>query len=818
MTRELSAQELNRRCDPAQFAFGTTAELEADRRVFGQERAVSAIELSLEIAQEDFNLFALGPAGTGKHTVVGDHLDRLAPTRPAPSDLCYVNNFEDAARPSLLELPAGAGRRLARDMDQLIEDVPLALRQAFESEEYQQRREALMQEGRETAEGAFEEARRRAAEKNVAILRTPGGMALAPTKDGEVISPDELEDEQKAQLERVFEEIQEQLRAALRQMPRAERAQREKGRALDREVTGAALEPLFEELRRKHHAHAGVLSFLRAVEQDLLRDPHGLVEEGTPLGLFGSGGDGRQRLRGYRVNVVVDHAETQGAPVVHEEHPTYENLMGRIDHRVQMGALTTDYMLIRSGALHRARGGYLLLEAEKVLMQPYAWEGLKRALATRRIRVEPLGRALGLISTTTLEPEPAPLEVRVVLFGSPLLYYLLGAYDTDFQKLFKVAADFDDQMPLEPESRQLYAHLLARIGRDAHLLPLDRTGVARMVEESSRIAGDAERLTALTGRVSDLLKEADHWARREGGAAIAADHVARAAASKEARSDRVRERIHREILRGSIFIDSDRARGGQVNGLAAAALGDYTFGYPVRITARTSMGKDGVLDIEREVELGGPIHSKGVLILSGFLSGRYASNEPLSLSASLVFEQSYGGVEGDSASSAELYALLSAISGLPLRQDLAVTGSVDQHGRVQPIGAVNEKVEGFFDVCAARGLTGSQGVLIPEANVKHLMLRPRVVEAVERGTFHVYAIATVDEGIALLTGAPAGDPDEHGAYPEGTVNRAVSERLGELGRRLRELENPTPVVEPPAGHEVAAEEPVVEDWSGEDAT
>jgi predicted ATP-dependent protease len=815
--RELSAQDLCRRCDPSQFEFGTTAELRVDRPVVGQDRAVAAIELALEIGQEDFNLFALGPAGTGKHTVVRDHLERLAPTRPVPTDLCYVNNFQDATQPNLLELPAGSARQLARDMDRLIEDVPLTLRQAFESEEYQRRREALVQASRESTEEALDEVRKRAAEKGVAILRTPGGMALAPMKDGELVSPDELTDERKTELDKEFQEIHGQLRAALRQVPRAEREQRDKLRDLDREISRAALDPLFEELRRKHREHGEVLEFLDAVEQDLLRDPHGLVEEEAPLALFG-GGDGRQRLLGYRVNVVVDHAESRGAPVVHEEHPTYENLMGRIDHRVQMGALITDYTMIRSGALHRARGGYLLLEAEKVLMQPYAWEGLKRALETHRIRVEPLGRALGLISTTSLEPEPAPLDVRVVLFGSPLLYYLLSAYDSDFPKLFKVAADFDDQIPLHPESCQLYAHLLASIGRDAGLLPIERGGVARIVEESSRLAGDAERLTALTGRISDLLKEADHQARREGREAITGADVARAVAAKEFRSDRVRERIHHDILRGSIFIDSDATRIGQVNGLAAAALGDYTFGYPTRITARTSMGKDGVVDIEREVELGGPIHSKGVLILSGFLSGRYATDEPLSLTASLVFEQSYGGVEGDSASSAELYALLSAVAGLPLRQDLAVTGSVDQHGRVQPIGAVNEKVEGFFDVCAARGLTGNQGVLIPEANVKHLMLRPRVVEAVEQGRFHLFAVETVDQGIALLTGLPAGEPDEHGVYPEGSVNRRVGDRLSELGRRLRELENPTPTTDIAAGEsEVAAEEPVIEDWSGEGA-
>jgi lon-related putative ATP-dependent protease len=492
-------------------------------------------------------------------------------------------------------------------------------------------------------------------------------------------------------------------------------------------------------------------------------------------------------FRRYKVNVIVDHSESEGAPVIYEEHPTYNNLIGRIEHIAQMGALVTDFNLIRPGALHDANGGYLLIDARELLLQPYAWEGLKRVLRAQEVRTESLSQALSLVSTVSLEPDPIPLSVKVVLIGERLLYYLLNQYDPDFSELFKVEADFSDEMPRTGDNDQLYAQLIATIGRREDLRPFDRDAVARIIERSSRIAGDNRKLSTHLLSIADLLEEADYWAGDEDREVVTAENVQKAINKQIERADRLRERTQEQIERGMILIDTTGEKIGQVNGLSVIALGNYAFGRPNRITARTRLGKGNVVDIEREVELGGPIHSKGVLILSGFLSARYAAEYPLSLSASLVFEQSYAGVEGDSASLGELCTLLSALADIPIKQSLAVTGSVNQHGEVQPIGGANEKIEGFFDACRAKGLTGTQGVLIPEANVEHLMLRSDVVEAANEGQFHVYPVATVDEAIELLTSVPAGERDEAGHFPEGSVNYRVEERLIELAQKHRDF-------------------------------
>jgi lon-related putative ATP-dependent protease len=475
--------------------------------------------------------------------------------------------------------------------------------------------------------------------------------------------------------------------------------------------------------------------------------------------------------------------ELDGAPVIYEEHPTYQNLVGRIEHRARMGALSTDLMLIKPGALHRANGGYLILEAHELLRQPYAWEGLIRALRTRQIRIESLGQMLGALSTVTLEPEPIDLDVKVVLLGERRIFHLFDALDPQFADLFKVQVDFEEHIRRTDNNVRLFARLLTSIVKDEELLPFDAEAVARIVERGSRLAADSDKLSVQRRDLVELLRESDYWAREAGRRTVVAKDVQRTVDSQVHRADRLRERAQEEIDRGNLLIDVDSSKVGQVNGLAVYQLGRFAFGRPTRITARVRLGSGKVTDIERESELGQPLHSKGVMILSGFLAGHYVPDRPLSLAASLVFEQSYGGVDGDSASSAELYALLSALAGVPLRQSLAVTGSVNQLGRIQPIGGVNEKIEGFFDVCRARGLTGDQGVLIPEANVKNLMLRRDVIEAVEDRAFHVYAVTTVQEGIELLTGTPAGVRDEHGCFPADTFHRRVEDRLAEFAER-----------------------------------
>jgi len=794
--KPLDAKALCQRCDPDQFAFETTAELEDLTEIIGQPRAVEAVRFGVGIEQEGYNIFALGPAGTGKLSLVRQFFEQRAASEPVPPDWCYVNNFEEPHRPRALHLPPGKGTELRQDMADLVEELRTALSTAFESEEYQTRRQVIEEGFNERQQEAFEEIRQLAQERGLTVLRTPAGFVFAPVRDGEVLSPQQLQElpeEERKHLEAGAEALQEELQKVLRQMPRWQREARERGRELNRETTTFAVGSLIDEMRQKYAGFPAIVDYLNAVQQDVMENMRDLLaQEEHPQSAERSGSIpfpvpgsqvGPPSLRRYGVNVLIDHSTSEGAPVITEDNPTYQNLVGRVEHVAQMGALLTDFNLIKPGALHRANGGYLMLDARKVLLQPYAWEGLKRALQSRQVHIESLGQALSLISTVSLEPEPIPLDVKVALFGDPSLYYLLSALDPDFGELFKVAADFDERMDRNSDNQLLYARLMSSLARKEGLRPLDRTAVARVIEHSARMVGDVEKLSVRMQSVADLLREADYWAGQAGNGVVTAADVQRAIDAQIYRSDRLRERVQEEILRGTILIDTEGEKVGQVNGLSVIQLGGFAFGHPSRITARVRMGKGEVVDIEREVELGGPIHSKGVLILSGFLGARYTTYHPLSLSASLVFEQSYGGVEGDSASSAELYALLSAIAQVPIKQSLAVTGSVNQHGQIQAIGGVNEKIEGFFDVCKARGLTGEQGVLIPASNVNHLMLRQDVVEAVAEGRFYIYPVETVDQGIEILTGLPAGEPDEEGNYPEGTVNGLVQAQLVKMAEQ-----------------------------------
>jgi lon-related putative ATP-dependent protease len=693
-----------------------------------------------------------------------------------------------------VRLPPGKGIELRKDMEQLLEELGTAIPATFESEDYQTRRQESQEEFQEKQEKALNQIQARAEERGIALIRTPVGLAFAPVEDGEVVSPDEfqkLPEEKQAQVKKDIAELQEELQETMRQARQWERQSREKIKELDRQVAMFAVGHRIEELQETYADLEDVTAYLEAVKNDVVENVDDFRRTGDEEreGLLGIPMQRvrEAKFRRYQVNVLVDHSESQGAPVIYEEHPTYNNLIGRIEHIAQMGALVTDFNLIKPGALHSANGGYLLIDARELLMQPYAWEGLKRVLRGQEVRIESLSQALSLVSTVSLEPEPIPLHVKVVLIGERLLYYLLGQYDPDFAELFKVEADFSDEMPRTPENDQLYARLIATMARRDELRPLNREAVARIIQRSSRISGDSKKLSTHLLSVADLLHEADYWASEAGNRVVTLKDVQEAIDQQIHRADRLRERTQESIKRGTILIDTEGERIGQVNGLSVIALGNFAFGRPSRITARTRLGKGSVVDIEREVELGGPIHSKGVLILSSYMGARYAPDYPMSLSASLVFEQSYAGVEGDSASLAELCALLSALAGVPIRQSLAVTGSVNQHGDVQPIGGVNEKIEGFFDACRAKGLTGDQGVLIPAANVEHLMLRQDVVEAAERGEFHVYPVQNVDEGIELLTGVPAGERDEEGAFPEGTINQRVEAQLIELAQRQRDF-------------------------------
>lgn len=776
--RELSAEEACWTCDPARLPFAATDELEELDGVLGQPRAVAAMELGIAVDAPGYNLFALGPPGIGKRYLVESYLASQALRQPPPDDWCHVFNFADPHRPRALCLPAGRGAGLRQDMEELIAELRAALAAAFEREDYQNRRQAIEQEVEKQNEKNLEEVGKKAEERSLAVLRTPMGLMVAPVQEGKVVSPEDLEklpEERQRELSHNLEITREEMEKIFRQIPRLQREQREKIIDLDRAVSRSVVDAPLDEIRKKYRDLPTVLSYLDALEEDVLghsqlfrsRDGDAVPEDAF---------DGEPAFRRYRVNVLVDSSSLQCAPVIHEDHPTYANLLGRVEHISQMGTLVTDFTLIKPGALHRANGGYLVLDALELLRQPFAWEGLKRVLRTGQVKIEAMAQAWSLLSTVTLEPEPVPLSAKVVLTGERMLYYLLSAYDPDFRELFKVQADFEDSLALTEENLLLYARLIAGLVHREKLKPFDRTAVARILEHAARRAEDARKLSLHGGSLLDLLREADHWCR-DGRTAVTGADVQKAIDGQIFRADRMRQRLLEEIQRGTLRIETESAVTGQVNGLSVLQLGGFSFGHPGRITARVRLGEGEVVDIEREVELSGPIHSKGVLILSGFVGERYAAEHPLSLLASLVFEQSYGGVEGDSASLAELCALLSAISGVPIRQSLALTGSVDQRGQVQAIGGVNEKIEGFFDVCAARGLTGDQGVLIPVSNVQHLMLRHDVVEAVRQKAFHLHPVATVDEALELLTGRPAGAPDVEGVYPEGSVNRCVADRL-----------------------------------------
>ena len=783
----LPASALAWSCPEAELGFETTAELPDLVDTIGQERAVEALAYALATRRPGYNVYALGPDGIGKHTTVRQLLEARARSEPPSGDWCYVSNFKDPRTPKLLRLPPGRGARLEADIKRLLTDLLPALRNAFENEEYRTRRQVIEEELKERQERAVAEVEEEAKRHSVALIRSPMGFAFAPVADGRIVTPEifqALPDSIRKQIEQTVENLQKKLRDALANAPRWMKETREKIKALNDETAAFAVNFLFDTIRPAYADLPDVIGFLEAARVDIIEHVEAFLQLPEQIGPAALAiEDGHPLFRRYRVNLIVDHTGQTSAPIVQEDDPTFERLVGRIEHRAEMGALVTDFLMIRAGALHRANGGYLVIEARKLLARPLAYDALKRALTSREIRVESPLQALGVLGTQTLEPQPAPLDLKVVLLGERLLYYLLVELDPEFARLFKIPADFDERLPRDSTKVSLFSRLVATIARKEGLKPVRRCGVARLLEHAARRAEDREKLSTEIEHLADVLREADF---RAGSAAVidaAAVHAALEA--RERRLGRLKERALEQITEGVVQIATSGTAVGQVNGLSVIQLGDLAFGRPSRITARVRMGSGQVIDIEREVKLGGPIHSKGVLILSGFLAATFTPDLPLSLSATLVFEQSYGGIEGDSASSTELYALLSAIAEVPIRQSLAVTGSVDQYGNVQAIGGVNEKIEGFFDLCAARGLDGSHGVLIPAANVRHLMLHERVRDAVAKGLFTIWPVRTVAEGIEILTGIPAGTRGADGLFPEGTVFRRAEDRLVAMAEKRR---------------------------------
>ena len=780
MIKPLESTQLYHSCDLGQLLFETTADLDPLAETIGQQRVLESIQFGVGMHHEGYNLYVMGSAGLGRHTVVRRELEAQAKDAAVPCDWCYITNFQNHHAPCALQLPAGVGRKLQRDMEQLVDDLFNAVQAAFHSDEYRRRAQEINDEFKALEDAMTEELSKKAKLRDIALLHTSTGYTLAPRKDGAILNADEfkaLPEEEQDKIEAEIAVIKNELKNSMGQLPIWQQKMRKRFKELDEEVASVTVSQLIAELEQAYQDVPGVPAYLAAVKQDAIENMDQFREQ-DPEERRERPSWGAEFSR-YHINILVDNAETQGAPIVYEDSPTYQNLIGRVEHMARFGTLLTDFTMIKSGALHRANGGYLVLDAEQVLTNSFAWDGLKRALSAREIRIESIERKLSLVSTISLEPQPIPIDLKVVIIGSRLLYYMLKAYDPEFSLLFKVAADFAEDMPREKQNDQLYGRLIGTLQQREELRGITPEGVACMIEESARRAENGEKLSLHMGGLTDLMKEADYWANKEGHEHIGREDVQAAIKAQIRRVDQLREQLHEEILSGTLLISTEGVQLAQVNALSVIQMGDHIFGVPARVSATARMGAGQVIDIEREVEQAGTLHSKGVLILSSYLASRYAKHQPLSVSASLVFEQTYGAIEGDSASAAELCALLSALGDLPIKQSLAITGSINQHGEMQAIGGVCEKIEGFFDICNKRGLTGKEGVIIPIANVKDLMLRRRVIEAVKQKKFNIYAVSHVEQAMELLTSKTAGTPNAEGLYPLDSINGHIQLRLAE---------------------------------------
>ena len=794
---KLTSEQLYRKCDAAKFDFTTTADLEERLSALGQDRAICAVELGINIKSRGYNLFCLGPEGTGKTSLVKRILEKEGKQRPTPDDWAYVYNFDEPHKPIAVNFPAGAAAGFAKDMEEFAYAMEHDLPEAVKNELYEEQLSVIREKYQEKRNDYVKVLQKKAKGKKVSLLHMPMGVVVAPMKNGEIISPDvfdTLSDDEKNEIMADLNAMQEEIAQHQDDAPGWEEKQTEEIKKLQEKLVKDAIKKPINDIKQKYRGNKKVAEYLKAVQNYILenipsfvpnydQDSKPQTEEEPMAGLLSQLKNQQEedKYSKFKVNVVVKNVPDSGAPIVLLDHPTQGNLVGKVERIQQFGALITDFTLIKGGALHRANGGFLLIDARKLLLQPYSWDSLKRALASKEIKIEAPSEDTSF-STISLDPQPIPLDVKVVMTGDAELYDLLSERDPDFSDYFKVEADFGMIIDRTDENEVEYAKLIGSLTKKKNLRSLNKQAVARVIEYSSRLADDSEKLTAHVSSIGDLLKEADYWARKSKASQIGKNHVDQAIKSQIYRSDRVNRAMLEQIYKGTILLDVKGERVGQINGLVVYNFTRNSFGKPTRITTQVRLGRGEFINIEREVAMSGPIHSKGVLILQALIANRFAKRSPLSLSASIVFEQSYGGVDGDSASSTEYYCMLSAIANLPIKQSLAVTGSINQFGEIQPIGGVNEKIEGFFEVCKYNGLTGKQGVIIPRTNVVNLMLREDVLEAVENGQFSIYAIDDVDDGIELLTGIPAGKADKRGRFPKGTVNYMVQQSLEEYYR------------------------------------
>jgi len=792
MSEELSAKQVRKTCDPAAFDCDSTEELEPIGTIIGQDRALSALKFGLNITKPGFNIFVSGPAGTGRTTAIKSFLDALATQKETPSDWCYVYNFRDSYCPRALEMPSGTGQSLQKDMKHTVENARQNIAQAFASKQYTDRRAKITEGLDKRKEAAFNLLSQKAKDSGFLLQTTPVGLIFIPAPKGEPMTEEEyqkLSAKAKDKIKEKQEELSKELKDHIALLRVEEDSIRKQLEDTDHEVACYSINHLFDELKNKYKELRQVLDYLNEVEQDMIENfeqfrAERKTADSDPMSAL-QGLVRRQSVQKYEVNVIIDNSELKGAPVILELNPTFNNLFGRVEKEAQFGAFYTDFSMIKSGSLHRANGGYLVVRIEDILTNFQAWEGLKRTIRDGKLVIEEISERLGFMALKSLRPEPIILDVKVVVIGEPLFYYLLLRLDLEFKELFKIKADFDTRMDRSEASLKDYAAVICRLCKEENLKHLSSGALAKVIEHSSRLAGDQEKLSTLFADISDIIRESNFWADAVCASFIEASHVEKAIEQKVYRSNLIQQRINEMIDKGMIVIDTMGEIIGQVNGLAVISLGDFAFGKPNRITATVSVGREGLIDIERESKLGGPLHTKGVMILNGYIADKYAHEAPLSLSARLVFEQSYEEVEGDSASSTELYALLSRLADVPIKQGIAVTGSVNQKGEVQAIGGINEKIEGFFEVCRLKGLDGKQGVLIPASNVRNLMLREDVVEAVKKRKFHIYPVDNIEDGIEVLTGVKVGKRLEDGSFEPDSINSRVQQHLTTLAERLR---------------------------------
>jgi lon-related putative ATP-dependent protease len=792
MVVEISYEKARKKCTTEIAGCSSTAELSPLQQIIGQDRAVKALQFGLKMKDAGFNIYVSGMSGTGRKTAIVSFLQEKAKEMPIPPDWCYVNNFKDPNKPNALKLPAGKGKALQDDMDKFTDDVKKELQKAFESEDYAQKRASTVKKFDDEKAKLWTEINQKANQASFVLQRSPIGIAITPVINGKPVSDEQfsaLPQRIREQIRTRREGLQEDFRSAFRQFRDLDKSSEEAVDKFNKEVAVFAMNHLLEALLEKYGTITEVKEFLSSVKENILDNLTNILTAGQPQQQpalpFLMPGAAEDPTNSYKVNLIVDNSELKGAPVITEMSPTQPHLFGIVQKEARFGALLTDYTMIRGGSAHKANGGFLVIPVEDLLMDAIAWDSLKKTITGKKLTVEDIAQRLGYIATKTLTPEPIPFDTKVILVGSPDLYYALYQYDRDFREIFKVKADFDTTMERSEENIKMYASFICTLCIKEKIKHLDATGIAAVVEYSSRLAEDQGKLSTWFAHIADIIREASYYAEEDDSEYTTAKHIEKALEERVYRSNLIEQKMEKMIEEGTILVDTAGEKVGQINGLSVLSLGDFSFGKPSRITVSVGVGKKGIIDIEREAQMGGPIHTKGVQILSGFLHDRYAKEFPLSLTARLVFEQSYSGVEGDSASSTELYCILSALSGKPIKQHLAVTGSVNQKGEVQAIGGVNEKIEGYFQLCKTRKLDGQHGVVIPASNVKHLMLKQEVVDAIKDGKFHIYPVSTIDEGIEVLTGVKAGSPGKDGKYPSGTINRLVLDRLVEMAEKVK---------------------------------